>query len=134
MSALPKPATPTLADLARTPGKADLVGGRIVAGLTSGRQSFSPDVSSFVGPFPPDHLRFIEGPPTFTVEVRSENDYGPAAGTASSAKRDDSFEVGTLVVQDVDPGAETIAWFRQGLDPALFRRRAGRPRLAAFPR
>src|SRR5947209_8003522 len=105
----------TLADLARTPGKAELIGGRIVELMSTGRrpnriagrifrrlddharasgigeaytdnmgfavpelpserESFSPDASYFVGPFPPDDMKFIEGPPTFAVEVRSEND------------------------------------------------------------
>src|SRR5437667_663155 len=92
----------TLADLARTPGKAELIGARIVelmptgrrpnliAGdifvslknhartsgrgeaytdnmgfavpeLPSGRESFSPDTSYYVGPLPPDDMDFIEG-------------------------------------------------------------------------
>src|SRR4051794_11397066 len=106
------PTTPgraTLVDLARTPGKAELIGGRIVplmptglrpnlvAGriyrsladhadatgrgvaltdnmgfavpaLPSGRESFSPDVSYFGGPFSTGDIRFIQGPPTFAVE------------------------------------------------------------------
>ena len=45
--------------------------------ISSGRQSFSPDVSYFEGPLPRNWMRFIEGPPTFAVEVRSEGDYGP---------------------------------------------------------
>ena len=48
-------------------------------------------------------MRFLEGPPTFAVEVRSENDYGPVAEAAMAAKRADYFEAGTLVVWDVDP-------------------------------
>ena len=60
-------------------------------------------------------MRFIEGPPTFAVEVRSENDYGPAAEREMAAKRADYFEAGTLVVWDVDPDAE--------VDPRLQTRR-----------
>src|SRR3954468_11665760 len=52
----------------------DNMGFAIRPPLSSGRQSFSPDASYYVGPFPPDAMRFVEGPPTFAVEVRSEND------------------------------------------------------------
>ena len=81
--------------------------------LTSGRQSFSPDASYYLGPRPANRLRFVEGPPTFAVEVRSENDYGPAAERAMAAKRADYFEAGTLVVWDVDTIAETIQVYRR---------------------
>jgi Uma2 family endonuclease len=56
-------------------------------------------------------MRFIEGPPTFAVEVRSENDYGPAAELEMAAKRDDYFEAGTLAVWDVDPVSEQIGLY-----------------------
>ena len=62
-------------------------------------------------------MRFIEGPPTFAAEVRSENDYGPAAEAEIAAKRADYFEAGTLVVWDVDPVAEIIRSYRAD-DPA----------------
>jgi len=145
----------TLDDLYRVDGKAELIGGRIVplmatgrrpnliavrilrslAGhvdilghgevytdnmgfavpeLSSGRQSFSPDVSYYVGPFPPNVMRFVEGPPTFAVEVRSEGDYGPAAEAEMASKRADYFEAGTQVVWDVDPMTETVRIFRAG--------------------
>ena len=80
--------------------------------LLSGRESFYADASYYVGPFPPNEMRFIEGPPTFAVEVRSENDRGPAAEIAMAAKRLDYFEAGTLVVWDVDPVAELIHAYR----------------------
>ena len=76
--------------------------GFAVARLTSGRQSFSPDASYFLGPFPADEMRFLAGAPHFAVEVRSENDYGDAAELAMAAKRLDYFEAGTAVVWDVD--------------------------------
>ena len=151
----------TLDDLARTEGKAELIGGRIVhlmAGgrrpskiafriarslddhatatgvgevhpdgmgyavpmLPSGRESFSPDASYYVWPFPPNDMRFIVGPPTFAVEVRSENDYGPAAEAEMAEKRDDYFQAGTQAVWDVDPVAETITCYRQGGQPVTF--------------
>jgi Uma2 family endonuclease len=143
----------TLDDLYRYPGKAELINGRIVplmatgrrpnriasrifrslddyaqaqgAGeaytdnmgfaipmLPSGREAFNPDASYYNGPFPANDMRFIQGPPTFAVEVRSENDYGDAAEAQISAKRVDYFASGTLVVWDVDPVADTIACYR----------------------
>lgn len=142
----------TLDDLHREPGKAELVGGRIVrqmavgpkpnrvAGriyrslddwteqsakgeaftdnigyavpeLPSGRESFSPDASYYDGIIK-DRMRFIEGPPTFASEVRSENDYGDAAEEAMAEKRADYFTAGTKVVWDVDPVAELIHVYR----------------------
>jgi Uma2 family endonuclease len=86
--------------------------GFAVTELSSGRQSFSPDVSYYAGPFSANTMRFAEGPPTFAVEVRSESDYGPAAEAALAAKRADYFEAGTLVVWDADPLAECIRIYR----------------------
>jgi len=71
--------------------------------LTSGRQSFSPDASYYRGRLPENAMRFIEGPPDFAAEVRSENDYGPEAESRLAQKRADYFEAGTTVVWDVDP-------------------------------
>ena len=143
----------TLEDLQGLEGKAELIGGRIVrfmgtgrrpsltAGriyrrlfdhaeangrgevhhdgmtfgvpeLSSGRESFMPDISYYFGPLPANDMRWIDGPPTFAVEVRSENDRGPAAEAAMAAKRADYFEAGTLVVWDVDPVAELIHAYR----------------------
>jgi Uma2 family endonuclease len=80
--------------------------------LPSGRESFSPDASYYVGPRPANRLRFIKGAPIFAAEVRSENDYGAAAEEKMAAKRLDYFAAGTLVVWDVDVRAETIAVHR----------------------
>src|SRR5438045_282068 len=55
--------------------------GFAVPELRSGRQSFSPDTAYYDGPSPPDSMRFVQGPPTLAVEVRSEDDCGPAAET-----------------------------------------------------
>ena len=155
----------TLDDLARYPGKAELIGGRIVpqmatgrrpnrvAGRTSrslddyaqligvgeayahnigfavsqlpsGRESFSPDASYYRGPFPADPMRFIEGPPTLAVEVRSKNDYGNAAEVKIAAKREEYFLAGTEVVWDVDTVAETIHVYRRSAPtvPTTFQR------------
>jgi Uma2 family endonuclease len=86
--------------------------GFAVALLVSGRESFSPDASYFLGPFPVNRMRFLKGPPVFAVEVRSENGYGAAAELAMAAKRADYFEAGTLVVWDVDPIADQIFKYR----------------------
>src|SRR5437868_524699 len=153
----------TLDDLYNEPGKAELIGGRIVrfmatgykpnmvAGkifrrladfseaigkgkpftdnmgfavpeLSSGRESFCPDAAFYVGKLPTNPMRFIEGPPTFAVEVRSENDYGDAAEAEMADKRADYFEAGTKVVWDVDPRAKTIAMYRaeQPTPPVVF--------------
>jgi Uma2 family endonuclease len=82
--------------------------GFAVPRLSSGRESFAPDASYHLGPFPADPMRFLEGPPTLAVEVRSENDYTPSAETALAAKRADYFEAGTAIVWDVDSIAECI--------------------------
>jgi Uma2 family endonuclease len=155
----------TLQDLYREPGKAELIGGRIVhlmatgvkpnrvagriyrslddyaekAGrgvahtdnmgfavpmLASGRESFSPDAAYYVGPLPQNRMRFIEGPPTFAAEVRSEGDYGDAAEEELAEKRADYFAAGTLVVWDVDPIAECIHVYRSTAptQPITYRR------------
>lgn len=106
----------TLRDYARRTGigKAynDGVGYTLAAPLQSGRESFSPDASYYTGPRNSDRMRFIEGIPVFAVEVRSENDYGPAAEREMADKRADYFEAGTLVVWDVDPIAEIITLYK----------------------
>ena len=84
----------------------------VVPKLASGRESFSPDASFFFGPFPEDEMKFLEGPPTFAVEVRSEGDYGRAAESEMAAKRADYFEAGTLAVWDVDPIAKLVHLYR----------------------
>lgn len=98
--------------------------GFTVPELLSGRESFSPDASYHLGPRPANRMRFIEGAPTFAVEVRSENDYGPSADAEMAAKRADYFAAGTLVVWDVDPLAETVTAYRPspGVPPTVYRR------------
>ena len=98
--------------------------GFTVPELPSGRESFSPDAAYYDGPLPTNLMRFVEGPPTCAIEVRSENDYGAAAEDAMAAKRDDYFAAGTKVVWDVDPQAETVAVYRASdpTHPAVYRR------------
>lgn len=97
--------------------------GYAVAELPSGRESFSPDASFYDGPLPGNRMRFIDGPPTFAVEVRSESDYGPLADSEYEAKRVDYFQAGTLVVWDVDPLSETVTRYRKSSPdlPTVFR-------------
>lgn len=91
---------------------ADGVGYAIRPPLASGRESFSPDASYYVGPPPPDGMKFVEGPPVLAVEVRSEGDYSTKAQVEIADKRADYFEAGTAVVWDVDPLAKTIIVYR----------------------
>jgi Uma2 family endonuclease len=86
--------------------------GYVVPVLASGRQSFSPDASYYDGPLPTDEMDFIEGPPTFAVEVRSKHDHGDAAEAEMAAKRRDYFAAGTRVVWDVDPRAACVRAYR----------------------
>jgi Uma2 family endonuclease len=105
----------TLADHAEQVGRGDVFTSTmafIVIRLNSGRESFSPCVSWHDGPPPSNPMSFINGAPTFAVEVRSENDYGTSAERDMAAKRADYFEAGTQVVWDVDPVAKVIRSYR----------------------
>lgn len=64
------------------------------------RKSFSPDAAFHVGP--PPGPKFLQGAPIFAAEVRSEDDYGPAAEKRLAQKRADYFAAGARVVWDVD--------------------------------
>jgi Uma2 family endonuclease len=70
-------------------------------------------------------MKFLEGAPVFAVEIRSENDYGPAAEDAMVEKRADYFAAGTLVVWDVDLlSADTVRVYRASDPdrPTVYRR------------
>jgi Uma2 family endonuclease len=70
-------------------------------------------------------MEFCEGAPVFAVEVRSKEDYGPAAERAMRDKRADYFACGTLVVWDVDLlSADVIKSYRASAPdtPVIFRR------------
>ena len=82
--------------------------------LPSGRESFSPDAAYYTGSLPQNLMRFVEGPPDFAVEVRSEGNYGPAAEAELATKRVDYFQAGTKVVWDVDPLAGEVRVYRGG--------------------
>lgn len=64
------------------------------------RQSFSPDAAYFFGQI--DEDQFVDGAPALTAEVRSPEDFGPAAERAMADKRADYFAAGTQIVWDVD--------------------------------
>lgn len=96
--------------------------GFTVARLPSGRESFSPDAAFHRGPFPANRYRFLSGAPIFAVEVRSENDHGPAAERDMAEKRDDYFQAGTLIVWDVNMDDETITAYRFRQQSVVFRR------------
>jgi Uma2 family endonuclease len=79
------------------------------------RRSFSPDAAFWTaGPLSP---KFLEGAPILAVEVRSDEDYGPAAERAIAAKRADYFAAGTAVVWDVDTLQDQIVRVYRSGDP-----------------
>ena len=89
--------------------------------LRSGRESFCPDASYHVGPFPDNPMDFIRVAPTFAVEVRDLEDY---AEGSEAAMRADYVEAGTLAVWDVDVLAKTVAVYRADTPttPVVYRR------------
>jgi len=86
------------------------------------RRSFSPDAAFYKG-----DLRgglFLEGAPVFAVEVRSTDDYGPAAERRMAQKRADYFAAGTLVVWDLDVLRENLVRVYRASDsqnPTIYR-------------
>jgi Uma2 family endonuclease len=87
------------------------------------RKAFSPDAAWYTGP--DTGMEFCAGAPVFAVEVRSKEDYGPAAERALQEKRADYFACGTLVVWDVDLQSEEVIKSYKASDPdypAIFRR------------
>jgi Uma2 family endonuclease len=79
------------------------------------RKSFSPDAAFHTGE--PTGMKFLEGAPVFAAEVRSEDDYGPAAEAAMRRKRADYFAAGTQVVWDVDLLDEDVVRVYRATDP-----------------
>lgn len=75
------------------------------------RSSFSPDAAFYQGKR--TGMKFLEGAPVFAAEIRSENDYGPAAEQVLAEKRADYFATGTRVVWDVDLlGSDVVRVYR----------------------
>lgn len=90
------------------------------------RKSFSPDAAFYIGELPSGlAMDFIQGAPTFAVEVRSSGDYGPAADKKIAAKRVDYFAAGTQVVWDVDLLSDDVVQVYRAenpTQPAIYRR------------
>jgi Uma2 family endonuclease len=87
------------------------------------RESFSPDAVYHTGPR--TSMRFLEGAPVFEMEVRRQEDYGPAVERAMAQKRADYFACGTLVVWDVDllsPDVVKSYQVSEPESPVIFRR------------
>ena len=76
------------------------------------RQSFSPD-AAYMMQERDGSMRPLDGAPVLAVEVRSENDCGPPAERAISAKVADYFAVGTRAVWNVDLGCENVVTLHQ---------------------
>ncbi|MEI6231646.1 MAG: Uma2 family endonuclease [Planctomycetota bacterium] len=94
-----------MSDFVEALGRGETFGDNVaysIPRLFSGRETFSPDASYYDGPGQDDEMDFIQSAPTFAVEVRSKDGYGPSAERAIEAKRADYFEAGTKVVWDVD--------------------------------
>ena len=88
------------------------------------RKSFCPD-AAFYSSSRPVSMKFVEGPPVFAVEVRSDGDYGLRAEPQMTAKRDDYFAAGTLVVWDVDllsPDVVRVYRASEPQTPTVYRR------------
>jgi len=79
------------------------------------RQSFSPDAAFYVGN--DAGMKFLEGAPVFSAEVRSESDYSKRAEEEMAQKRKDYFAAGTLVVWDVDLLSEDVVKVYRASDP-----------------
>jgi Uma2 family endonuclease len=80
------------------------------------RKSFSPDAAYHLGA--DTRGKFLQGAPIFAVEVRSEDDYGPAAEREMAAKRRDYFAAGTQVVWDADVLRSELVSVYRATDPS----------------
>ena len=78
------------------------------------RKSFCPDAAFYTGNMT---MKFGEGAPIFTVEVRNDDEYGLRAGRQMAAKRDDYFAAGTLVVWDVDLLSDDVVKVYRASEP-----------------
>lgn len=110
----------------------DDVGGGVAFGDNAGfvvdlpeRQSFSPDAAWLACDEDSDSPEFIDGAPTFAIELRSKNDYGPSAELAIAAKIAEYFAAGTQVVWDVDLESDDVIRCYRATSPTtpqIFRR------------
>lgn len=81
------------------------------------RLLFSPDAAYYTGNWDGEGGAYLQGAPIFAAEVRSENDYGPAAEQAMAQKRADYFSAGTLVVWDVDVLRDMVVRVYRSTEP-----------------
>jgi Uma2 family endonuclease len=94
------------------------------------RESFSPDVAYDTRevPLKPGvdvDMDYIDGAPSFAIEIRSKSDYGPSAERKIAAKIADYFAAGTQVVWDVDlRGENVVRVYRanEPMRPTIYRR------------
>ena len=87
------------------------------------RKSISPDAAYYTGPRA--RMKFLPEAPVFAVEVRSEDDYGPAAQRDMANKRADYFAAGTKVAWDVDLlGDDVVRVYRAEApdEPTIYRK------------
>ncbi|HEX8599457.1 MAG TPA: Uma2 family endonuclease [Chloroflexia bacterium] len=87
------------------------------------RKSFSPCAAFFTGHL--DGMKFFDGAPLFAAEVRSEDDYGPAAERKITRKIADYFAAGTQVVWDLDLLSDDVVrsyWADEPDNPTIYRR------------
>ena len=106
----------------KTPGRAYPDNAGFLVHLPN-RRSFSPDAAWYVGPS--TGMKFLEGAPIFSLEVRSEDDYDRSAERAMAQKRADYFAAGTLIVWDVDLLSPDVVKSYNATDPdtpKIFRR------------
>ena len=118
----------SLREYVKTTGRGGAVGDNVgfLVNLPN-RESFSPDAAFCLD----DQItmKYFQGAPAFAVEVRSENDYGPAAEVAMAKKRTDYFAASTLVVWDVDLLSEDVVKVYRADSPetpSIFHRCDGR--------
>ena len=94
-------------------GRGRAVGDNVIFSVDlPNRKSFSPD-AAYMDQERSGSMRAINGAPLFAVEVRSENDYGPAAERAIAAKIAEYFAAGTRAVWDVDLLGENVVTLHQ---------------------
>ena len=104
-------------------GRGRAVGDNVIFSVDlPNRKSFSPD-GAYIDQERDGSMRAINGAPVFAVEVRSENDYGPAAERAIASKIAEYFAAGTRAVWDVDLLGENVVTLHQPqTQPQVFRR------------
>ena len=104
-------------------GRGRAVGDNVIFSVDlPNRKTFSPD-AAYIDEERDGSMRAINGAPLFAVEVRSENDYGPAAERAIAAKIAEYFAAGTRAVWDVDLLSENVVTLHQpDAEARVFRR------------